>query len=275
MQIFRYYSEAEHALAVLRDLEIRTSIPNTLNDPFELSPKVDAAQFTVRRLESFLRQDSEIDRWYQIEGRQRGFTSKKQFKRSYLKDVPRRAAKLIVNVPKNVEAVRQNFLNSFSEKWRLICASRVRDSILMWSHYGKNHTGIVVEFNTDAPPFDHMTRSVFPVIYATNKPAYVHSHKDPEFEKAIFTVATTKAEQWSYEQEIRVIVPATPRVLRETIYLPITAASISTLTVGCHASVSTLTRARAALKRPEYQHVGLARAELDRDEYLLNFKEWR
>jgi hypothetical protein len=47
-RIYRYY-KAEHGIRVLRDLEIRTSIPSTLNDPFELSPNIDAAQFTQKQ----------------------------------------------------------------------------------------------------------------------------------------------------------------------------------------------------------------------------------
>jgi len=91
LKIFRYY-KAEHALSVLRDLQIRASIPTELNDPFELSPNIDAAQFSQRRIEALLRQDFYIDKVYREEGRCRGLTSKKEFKRLYLKDVPRRAA---------------------------------------------------------------------------------------------------------------------------------------------------------------------------------------
>jgi hypothetical protein len=94
MILYRYY-RPEHALLVLRDLEIRTSIPNTLNDPFELSPNIDATQFTQERCEAFLRQDHNVDMWYRMEGSDRGFSDKDEFKRWYLGDVPRRAAELL------------------------------------------------------------------------------------------------------------------------------------------------------------------------------------
>lgn len=91
MKIFRYY-KADHAFSVLNDLEIRTSIPNTLNDPFELSPNIDASQFTQEQCETFLRNDDSINDAYHREAAVRGFTSKEAFKRCYLKEVPRRAA---------------------------------------------------------------------------------------------------------------------------------------------------------------------------------------
>src|SRR6266566_5329668 len=106
MKLFRYY-RAEHALSVFQDLEIRTSIPNTLNDPFELSPNIDPAQFTQSKCEAFLRKDYNIDETYRREGRRRGFTNKKAFKRWYLNDVSRRVATLLPKVPANVERVRE------------------------------------------------------------------------------------------------------------------------------------------------------------------------
>ena len=48
MILYRYY-RPEHALLVLRDLEIRTSIPHTLNDPCELSPNIDLVRRALQR----------------------------------------------------------------------------------------------------------------------------------------------------------------------------------------------------------------------------------
>ena len=205
VKLFRYYNKAEHALSVLNDLEIRTSIPNSLNDPFELSPNIDPLQFTQKRCETLLRNDHNVEMWYQREGKRRGFTSKKAFKRWYLKDISRRAAALLPKVPSNVEGVRQNFADGFSRHWRLVCVSRIADSILMWSHYAANHTGIVLEFETDEEPFCQFTDMILPIVYSAKKPDYIHFNKYPEFQKGLFSVATTKADDWSYEQEVRIV----------------------------------------------------------------------
>lgn len=122
-------------MLVLRNLEIRTSVPNELNDPFELRPNIAATQFNLRGVEAILRQGHHIDDAYQREGRARGFSAKKDFKRWYLKDVPRGAAEALPRIPKNVEKARRTFPDDFSRYWRLLCASLVHDSALMWSHY--------------------------------------------------------------------------------------------------------------------------------------------
>jgi hypothetical protein len=44
LKIFRCY-KAKRGLAVLKDLELRTSLATELNDPFELSPNIDSTQF--------------------------------------------------------------------------------------------------------------------------------------------------------------------------------------------------------------------------------------
>lgn len=271
MKLFRYY-KAEYALLVLNDLEIRTSIPNTLNDPFELSPNIDPSQFTQKKCETFLRADHNIDMWYEREGRKFGFTSKKAFKRHYLKDIPRRAAALLPKVPQNVEVVRRTFSDDFSTRWRLVCASQVSDSILMWSHYAANHTGIVIEFDTDEEPFSQLDDLMLPVTYSAKKPDYIHYNKYPDFQKAMFTVAATKAAAWSYEEEVRIIVAA-GRPLRDSRYMPITTASISAVLCGCRMAGAVKVQVRAALKRPQFTHVRLMEAVLDRSEYSLAFNE--
>jgi Protein of unknown function (DUF2971) len=270
VKLFRYY-RAEHALSVLNDLEVRTSIPNTLNDPFELSPNIDPSQFTQQRCEAFLRQDHNVEMWYQREGRQRGFTNKKAFKHWYLKDISRRAAALLPKVPRNVERVRKNFANDFSEKWRLICGSCIPESILMWTHYAANHSGIVLEFDTEEPPFSKLGKYIFRVTYSEKKPNYVYSNKERDFQKQLFTVATTKAVAWEYEQEIRVIVVASRTALRLKQYLPVTAGSIKGVYLGCRASPDIRAGIRAALNRMHFRHVRLIQAELDPAEYALTF----
>lgn len=268
MKLFRYY-KAEHALLVLRDLEIRTSIPNTLNDPFELSPNIDVSQFTQKRCETFLRNDYNIDMWYEKEGRQRGFTSKKNFKRWYLKDIPRRAAALLPKVPTNVEQVRKHFADNFSRHWRLVCASEIADSILMWSHYAANHTGIVIELDTEEEPFCRIHKwCVMPVVYSARKADYFHYNKYREFQREMFAVAATKADGWSYEREVRIVVAAT-HPLRDNLYMPLTAASITGVFCGCRMPGVVKLEVRTALKQPHFSHVRLAQAALHPSEYAL------
>lgn len=270
MRVFRYY-KAEYGLKVLNDLEIRASIPNALNDPFELSPNIDPAQFTQKTCASFLRQDHEIDHWYRREGVQRGFSSKKAFKRWYLKDIPRRAAELLPRFPQNVEQVRKSFAEQFSEDWRIICASQVCHSILMWSHSADNHTGLVLELETNEVPFSSIPEYILTVKYEEKKPEFIYTHKPEAFAKAYLPIAAVKAVDWAYEKEVRIVLPRKP--LKDGRVVPISSACIKGIYLGCRSSAETMKSVRSALINPKLQDTKLIKAEKNPSEYALKFVE--
>ena len=271
MKIFRYY-KAEYALLVLIELEIRTSVPNGLNDPFELSPNIDADGISKRRAEWLLRGDRSIDKFYKEEGRRLGFTNKKRYKDWYLKDIPRRAAELHPNFSKNAEAIRQSFADRFSQYWRVICASKIPDSILMWSHYADNHGGLVIEFETDEAPFNHIGADSIREIIYSDKKAHYRQFKDlRRFQNEMFTVATTKAREWAYEQEVRILIAADPAILRETRYLTLSPNCVQGVYLGCRSSEALKTSVRNALQRPNLAHIQLSQAQLSPSEYALTF----
>lgn len=273
VNIFCYYN-AEYGLKVLNDLEIRTSIPNALNDPFELSPLIPTAQFKQESFEAFLRQDHEVERWYQLEGRKRGCTSKEQFKLWYFENIPRLAAKWLPAVPKNVEDARQSFANTISELFRIICASLVRDSILMWSHYADGHKGLVIEFATGEAPFSQVPEyCILTVLYSEKKVEYFHSEELQELQKRLLAVAATKAGVWPYEQEVRIMIPISQKNLRASRYLPLTPHCITNVYLGCKCSAVDRTLVRSALRRPELPHVGLLHAQLNPSAYALTFED--
>ena len=255
---------------MLKDLELRTSLATELNDPFELSPNIDSTQFDQRRIQVVLRQDHFIDSAYLKEGRRRGFTNKKDFKRWYLKDIPRRAAALLPKIPRNVESVKGDFAASFDNYWRLVCASLVHDSILMWSHYAENHTGLVLAFDTTQVPFREIPNDCwFNVKYSNKRADYVYSHKEQQFRRKMFAVAASKASGWRYEKEIRIILPDTS--LRDRRFLPLTPRSIAAVYCGCRISSPDESAVRLALKTPHFKHVELWLADLDKSDYALKF----
>jgi hypothetical protein len=235
-----------------------------------LSPNIDAAQFGQRQLEVLLRQHHYVDRAYRLEGRQRGFGSKREFKRWYLKDVPRRVAERLPKVPENVEGVRRKFALRFGKYWRLICASLTNDSILMWSHYADNHTGLVLAFDTDEPPFSKIPDDCWLTVkYSDKKPDYIYSHQEREFRRKMFVVAGTKAIGWSYEKEIRIVLADTS--LRDRRLLRLTPESIATVYCGCRISEADKGVVDTALKAPHFSHAKMQLGTLDESEYALRF----
>lgn len=271
MSIFRYYKTA-HGLSVLNDLELRASIASSLNDPFELSPNIDPAQFSQRRIRSLLAQRCHIDEAYRTERHKRRFANKKQFKRWYLQDLPRRAAAVESKIPKNIEEMKTSFAVRFDNYWRLICASKTHESVLMWSHYADNHSGLVIGFDTDQAPFSEIPADCqLDVTYSNDKPNYVHSKRQYDFQKMMFAVATTKARDWSYEREVRIIVADT--AIRRCRFLPLSPKSVAAIYCGCRISPADKAAVRTALAPAHFGHVKIFHAKRHASEYRLDFVE--
>ena len=102
-------------------------------------------------------------------------------------------------------------MNSRNETW-LCSLSKVNDSLLMWSHYCYNHKGVCIGLDIDkvmesVPP-------MFGVIYL--KPFVLDVHYQeiikrpsafgPSAEQRMYQW-TTKAKDWEYEQEVRLVMP--------------------------------------------------------------------
>ena len=81
--------------------------------------------------------------------------------------------------------------------------TKSKKSILMWSHYANNHTGICIEYN-----FEEVERcqgdnfKLLPVIYKENMADYI---PEPNLEW-LYRAYACKAKEWAYELEWRTIV---------------------------------------------------------------------
>jgi len=87
----------------------------------------------------------------------------------------------------------------------VVCLSEINNDILMWSHYTDGHTGFCIEFersdNNDLGKWDYC----LPVTYdAVEAPSF-----DPpslEEKASVAKIVSSKAPNWSYEKEWRLIV---------------------------------------------------------------------
>ena len=59
---------------------------------------------------------------------------------------PKLAKGLIETYPQLAEQLRRGFIDMISQTLGVICLSTISDDILMWGHYTKSHTGMVIGF---------------------------------------------------------------------------------------------------------------------------------
>ena len=82
-------------------------------------------------------------------------------------------------------------------KRRIYCLTPDPLSILMWSHYAADHTGICLEFHLSNLLFN----KVMGVVYQEEFPAILPE----EMYSRVHDVLLTKAKCWSYEEEFRLL----------------------------------------------------------------------
>ena len=110
--------------------------------------------------------------------------------------------------PSFSESTHKNFINGFRRKWAeidgklgIISFSTDIFNILMWSHYAVRHKGSALELELDEKLLSRVN-------YSLIAPEVVHtktSRHDSYYQIAINSIIRTKAIDWAYEKEWRLI----------------------------------------------------------------------
>ena len=98
--------------------------------------------------------------------------------------------------------------NDAKSNFAICSLTELRDSILMWSHYANQHEGFCVEY--DAHELLNMRQNeLFPIIYDSYLPDFTLTstmdHMKENIANIIARSHLTKAKDWSYEQEWRLL----------------------------------------------------------------------
>lgn len=173
---FKYCSLDEYTLQNIEKNQLYFNLAQNLNDPFEVffDFKIDNDN-TYKRL---------IETMYD-EKAHRVITNGKD------KDTV-------------LDHSRSNIMTQFLKGMRLTCFSSVNDSILMWGHYGKSHTGICIEYADKDPIFTIAQK----VEYSEKTPILeLNSEADADAEvitRKLISIFSTKHKAWEYEKEYRI-----------------------------------------------------------------------
>lgn len=121
--------------------------------------------------------------------------------------------KLIMRMPKEWWIMKEenDALNKRNETW-LCSLSKINDSLLMWSHYCYNHKGVCIGLDLDkvlesVPPMFgeiYLEPLVLDVQYSDiiERPSGY-----PLSSETFYYQWKTKAKDWEYEQEVRLVMP--------------------------------------------------------------------
>lgn len=257
---------------------MRFASPLRFNDPFELTPRVEKPPDAV--LLERLRAPHIIEEYFRSVGSKQGLSREDSQKRYIEEELPNRFERLQSEEGWSESALKLkwNNIGIVADSFRLLCCSHREDSILMWSHYAERHHGLVIEFDPSLliPGVD-LSSEAYDVRYRTNPPmmpALDPSHKSHE--DSFLRVISTKALEWSDEEEVRILFPSPDGLSKDLPHdQPFDPLCIKRVIVGCynHPTAKTYETVNALANSPEYKHVRFQRAYLHQRDYRLVFAD--
>lgn len=227
------YTDYEGAKKIVGNRSIRLSHPRAFNDPFDML----LTEALGAELEEFLPDlqmaffefvSGEID-YTQL--RPGPFRDQIILMNCSLRGLPEeKRAEIALEINSespsawwDVEAMRETNrqmavqIEKQFEDWGIFCASRTKDSLLMWAHYADHHKGAVLEFRPNIAR-DSPLLAAKPVRYSRERPLVYRTAKDLverslmlPLQQAVGTIlgniVYTKSPEWEYEEEIRLAIP--------------------------------------------------------------------
>lgn len=241
-ELYKYRPWNENTKKMLMKSELYFNSAEGLNDPFEVSLRFD---MTCTREEYMLR--------FLNACRTQGIVpSAEQLKKAEERDMEEQG-----------KIFQDDILKEFRTKSGICSLSAVRDNILMWSHYTKDHTGICLEFN-------HTLDRVFAarkVNYFKTRPK-LNYYKSTQDEKINFWFFS-KAIDWEYEEEYRFIISGAAKT-----NVKFEPALLTGVIIGCKMATEHIDELVDILeKRPT--PVQLYKAEISEDEFKLNINPYK
>lgn len=235
----------------LADLLTRNRIfcatPGKLNDPWDCRPWFDASPL--------LSDPNELERhldWLYSNAVPRPPEHERDVYNQRMRTDPSALRDAIANLSRTVHRV-------IAER-RIYCLTPHPDNILMWSHYGDNHRGVCLVFDTGVQLFGTAKE----VQYREKYPSVGAHLITPD---AVIAAILTKSDVWRYENEFRIL--GTPHgnglpIQLDGNYLPIGTALIGII-IGCEAD------SRAILKflRGHAPQLPVYRAAREDNQYRL------
>jgi hypothetical protein len=188
-RLYKYRNSSKESLINLKSNTLYMVSPKLLNDPYDCFINI---EIDVNRLSN---KNVEIIRQHYISKPNIPEAIRIEFKEktvAQLKELFYRSIK--------TELIKRR--DAFIKKNGVCCFSEKKDNILMWAHYAESFKGYCIEFDTNNEPFTKMRK----VDYSYDMPSFdLVSFVVNESDDQILKLFSTKAKDWEYEKEWRIL----------------------------------------------------------------------
>lgn len=243
-QFYKYYS-VDAAKAVLRDVRLKWSSPILFNDPFDnqldFMIEQDVEKLAQQTMESYAKIcASEVPvPFYNLEQtiitelirqalKRSAYSFTEDEKAELLEAARASARKMIERAPEINRDIRKLMFDI-----SIFCVSETHDNSPMWSHYAEQHKGAVVRF---LPTVNDSPLSVAQKVRYTDEIPKFTSEELMDSKSLPMTAFTkltlTKSNQWSYENEWRVVTTMRDKA-KQFELLPFSKEELGAIFLGC------------------------------------------
>ena len=206
--LYKFIADPDALQFLLRGL-VKFTLIRELNDPSELSPVLNSDQVKASlvriRKQGFSPQDiADLERAKAL--------AKLLAPTKPLPELP--TLELVTALIRSqvaldylpyLEEPLKDIADEMSKNVGIFCLSRRIDSLPMWAHYAKNAAGLAIEFRDLGEVFagddTGVLRQPLPVRYGEDRSGVTF---DPRSYESLFL---DKFQDWSYEEEIRIVLP--------------------------------------------------------------------
>lgn len=307
MILYKYLSRFE----VLTSGMLRFTQPGSFNDPFEVTPHIDALVERSKitsfgetlfigsnfEQEFFAHFGQNIDQIIQEHNLPAEISSLLQSTKP--EDALAIVQPLLMSIFNEFvglesEGMKEQFQDALQKdmnsRFGLLCLTEKPDNELMWSHYADSHKGFAIGFKTEHPFFSQrkterdQTNCLQKVIYTNKRPSLALVNPDVSEEEAIATLVREiflkKSIKWKYEKEWRIIkllneADLVKQISEEQIYLfnyPIDC--IDRIVIGAKCSSTQKMEILSFIKNnAESTSIKLYECILDRTSYKIRLNE--
>jgi hypothetical protein len=267
---------------ILLKLRLKITPPNRFNDPFELAPRMKASVARREALKLIKNKQSQRAIFEKMTANGQFTGNFKEFRKVTRSHREKMVQAVQARYPDVAADLRRDFIDPVSSEYGLLCLSAVSDNILMWSHYSRSHTGIVVGLDGRHALLSSNEPELVPVEYREErvKMGYHAARRSRELQEQINSLIRRKSPQWSYEREWRQL-----RFLRQckkeedasslgrvNYFFLIEPQLIRQVIIGCRAP-KTLIREITKIKTlSHFAHVQFLHACMHKTDFALEFE---
>lgn len=166
----------------------------------------------------------------------------------------------------------ENFRKEFSvidKVLGIISFSECIDNVLMWSHYAKKHMGFAIELDVDDKLLTRVNySSAAPMVFLNCR-----TDSNPYYINAAYDILRTKALDWAYEKEWRMILLYSNDILiseGNSKYLPLEDSNIKSIFIGLRCKMKSGDVLKH-LQNWDLNHVNVYKMEQAQDGYTLSY----